>query len=851
MKQSKFLKPHSQLTLKAAIEPLEFRAYFSSVSFSAPVNTDTTGLGVTPVAADIADLNGDGKADLIVANSSDSISVLLSNGDGTFANPATIAINGQPTSITTGYFDTTGNLDIAVGTTGSPGSVSIIVGNGNGTFLPSNDIAALDNNQSIVLGDFNNDGKTDILSISSSAAPSGNAMLLLGNGTAGAFSQAPFSLPYGSVSAVAVGDFDGDGNLDFAVADSLNSSVSVFLGSGNGTFLSPVTYATGAGPSSIIVSDINGKTLSNGKPELDIITANAQAGTVSYLANDGDGTFAAPVNSTVVNATGTGPASISVADFNSDGRPDLLAVMGSGSNNAVALVGNGDGTFTASGDLNSGVGTATSGASGDISGDGYADAVLTTATGISSFVNTYTVGATASTTGLVVASSTVTAGQSNQFTATVSPSSVTGSVNFLANNVSIGTANLVNGTATLSTSVNTPGNVAITAVYSGDPTFSASVSNTAQVTVNAVMVAPKTLLPSVLSDNLAAALVTRTTYHGSARIKITNSSSATIKGLAVLNVFASGDITLDDDSVNIGSAKLKVSIKPGASITVGVPLKITAGLLSQGNYKLVAQTVDPTKNLTTADSATSFVLADPFVQLTQVFSKLVLPSIAVKGDKTTAVALIKITNSGNVTSKGETPVSIYASQDGTVGNGSLLNTVRPKLSIPVGKSVTVAVPLKNYAVSNSGEYSIVAQVTDPTGGISTTVSNSTIDLESPTIDLAGGIDALPAKAKIGSSMLVTIDVTNNGNVVAKGPLQIAFSSSTAADGSTPFAPLHRKSKNQSETRQQNAPAAECESSNRRDGCANYLVATLDPTNTFADPNLIDNTSVSAVTVKFG
>ena len=187
----------------------------------------------------------------------------------------------------------------------------MILGNGDGTFHAAVNVPALISNQSIAVGDFTNDGNADVLSVSASPTPSNNAMLLLGNGAGGLTAQAPFSLPFGSVSAVAVGDFNGDGNLDFATLNEVNNSVSVFLGNGNGTFGQPETYPTGPTPVSMVVGDFNGQTLGNGMPALDIVTADSTGAEVSFLNNNGTGGFAAPVNGAVpASPTGGGPLQV-------------------------------------------------------------------------------------------------------------------------------------------------------------------------------------------------------------------------------------------------------------------------------------------------------------------------------------------------------------------------------------------------------------------------------------------------------------------------------------------------------------------------------------------------------------
>ena len=165
----------------------------------------------------------------------------------------------------------------------------------------------------------------------------------------------------GAGTWVAVGDFNGDGNADFVVA---NSGISVFLGNGDGTFQTPVNSASGASPIALATSDFNQDGL------LDVAAVYATGG-VAILLGNGDGTFQTPLN----YASGSDPSGVAVADFNGDGAPDLAVANAGG---VAILLGNGDGTFQAAVNYTAGSGPAAVVAA-DFIGNGKADLAVVNA----------------------------------------------------------------------------------------------------------------------------------------------------------------------------------------------------------------------------------------------------------------------------------------------------------------------------------------------------------------------------------------------------------------------------------------------------------------------------------------
>jgi len=134
--------------------------------------------------------------------------------------------------------------------------------------------------------------------------------------------------------AIAVGDFDGDGVRDFAMAGIRGDAVTVSLGSADGKSAISRSFATGSVPVSLAIADLNGDGLS------DLVVVNIDSNNVSVLLGNGDGSF----QEQRIFDVGEAPASVAVGDFNGDGVPDL-AISNIYSNKVFVLLGNGDGSF--------------------------------------------------------------------------------------------------------------------------------------------------------------------------------------------------------------------------------------------------------------------------------------------------------------------------------------------------------------------------------------------------------------------------------------------------------------------------------------------------------------------------
>jgi phospholipase C len=319
-------------------------------TFGSAITTTNLG-GQGPLSLAVGDFDGDGKLDLAVANNIDTasshsnIAILLGNGDGTFSLKSNLAMeSAEPVWVSTADFNQDGKLDLAA-VSAAQSTVSMFLGNGDGTFgaksvLPSAGIVACPTGVtcfpapvSLVIGDFNNDGKLDLIEANTNPgaqSPQGSLGVLLGNGD-GTFSALAGVIPVTGVTpaGITAGDFNGDGNLDVAVANTSDGTVSVFLGNGLGNFAQGVTYPGAGGtdkPVGLVAADVN----ADGK--LDLVTANFGSNTAWLLPGLGNGTFGAQV----AFSTGTAPVSVAVGDFNQDGLLDL-AVADSSANTVSIL----------------------------------------------------------------------------------------------------------------------------------------------------------------------------------------------------------------------------------------------------------------------------------------------------------------------------------------------------------------------------------------------------------------------------------------------------------------------------------------------------------------------------------
>ncbi len=329
----------------------------------------------------IGQLDGVGPPDVAVAMyfgtmPTDYVATLLMNGDGTLGSVHATETAPGPNSIAIGSLNGSPPPDLAVScVSGSPPNMSILPGNGDGTFGARSDLSIGGDCWSVAMGDLDGDGDSDL-----AGTVGAGVGILLGHGD-GTFAAAVY-YPSGVVTAasdgIAIGQLDGSGPPDLAVANLNDNTVSGLPGIGSGAFGPYTSYAVGLDPYWVAIGDFNGDGNS------DIATADYGSNAVSVLIADGLGSF----SRAVPYATGGSPNWIAVGDMDGDGNQDLVTANVGGDGSVTVLPGHGDGTFGLKVDFGTGrvdLGTGQflggySVAIGDLNSDGRSDLAVTAST---------------------------------------------------------------------------------------------------------------------------------------------------------------------------------------------------------------------------------------------------------------------------------------------------------------------------------------------------------------------------------------------------------------------------------------------------------------------------------------
>ncbi len=314
-----------------------------------------------------ADFNKDGNLDLAVVNGgANAVQIFRGDGTGLFTLNATLATGSGPLAVAIADFNADTRLDLAVANFAAD-SVSVFLGTTTGGFGSPSALSPGSGPRGLAVGDLNKDGKLDLVVTLGKISQEGQVALMLGTGTGGfTLSNTLFVGPGPNIAALA--DFNRDGNLDVVTANYPANTVSILQSTGTATFLIPgrISVPFGSFPDGIAVGDFN----RDGKP--DVITANEQTNNVSIVTGDG-ACGSLSINST--NNTGITPISMVAGNFNGDLCPDLVTAN------------NGDGTYTLMQGNCAGNFTVTNGnvvgcldpiavSTGDINGDGHLDMAI-------------------------------------------------------------------------------------------------------------------------------------------------------------------------------------------------------------------------------------------------------------------------------------------------------------------------------------------------------------------------------------------------------------------------------------------------------------------------------------------
>jgi hypothetical protein len=292
-----------------------------------------------PFPAVAADLDGDSDKDLVVASIiTDDVTVLRNVGSGNFTQPASSpeAAGNSPASVAAADLDGDTDRDLAVANTLSD-DVTILRNTGTGDLAEpgSSPEAAGDGPTSVASADLDGDSDQDLAVVNNG---SGNVTILRNDGSGNVAEPASSPEAAGnSPTSVAVGDLDGDGDPDLAVANSSSDNVTILRNTGAGDFVQPASSpeAGDDGPVSIVAADLDGD------GDRDLAAANFFGG-VTILRNNGAANFAKPASSP--EPTGANPRALTAADLDDDGDNDLAVTNQLGANVTI-LRNTGSGNF--------------------------------------------------------------------------------------------------------------------------------------------------------------------------------------------------------------------------------------------------------------------------------------------------------------------------------------------------------------------------------------------------------------------------------------------------------------------------------------------------------------------------
>jgi hypothetical protein len=286
------------------------------------VSNASYSVGSFPYQVIAADVNNDGRPDLITANNSGkSLTVLTNDGKGGFVLAATLAMGSpsSPYSVAAADFNGDCRLDLVCANSQSA-AFTVWTNSGGGIFVSNVSFVTgtpqMNVPQCVTAADVNGDGKPDIIGVCNN---SGTYLSIWTNNGAGGFAAAPVPYVPGWLGNqwVTTADVNGDGKVDLILLTGEISStgVTVLTNNGSGGYALSGYYTVGTSPYAVVAADVNGDGW------VDLITCNQGNNTLTVLTNNGSGIFAFTATLNV----GSGPESLTAADVNGDGRVDLIS----------------------------------------------------------------------------------------------------------------------------------------------------------------------------------------------------------------------------------------------------------------------------------------------------------------------------------------------------------------------------------------------------------------------------------------------------------------------------------------------------------------------------------------------
>jgi hypothetical protein len=462
-------------------------------NFHTVINNSAT--GEDSVAIVSADFNGDGIPDLAVADGlTDTVRIQLGNGDGTFSpSPTSPATGNGPNFMIAADFNDDGIPDLAV-VNGTDNDITILLGKGDGTFTPTaNSQQTGSAPYFVATADFNGDGIPDLAVLNNNSGTD-TLTIYLGTGTGG-FTLVTTGPGTGTAAAaIAVGDFNGDGVPDIAIANSVvggmafpystaTVTVSVLQGNGDGTFQQETGVSfqsvTGAPADALLTADFN----NDGNADLAVDLTSGDSirapNYVTVLLGNGSSTF---TTTAISSETGLAPAPLVTGDFNGDGVSDLANVAHSGEDGPgfvnILLSANQTATATAN-EITLPPSTGTGLVVASYPGDSNFSASMSTSATLTAPAGTATVGVTSS------AANPVPDGALVTITASVTGAGLTptGMVTFYDSSGQLAASQLQNGVATYTSTAFSVGSHSIVVQYAGDANYTPSTSPVLTLTV--------------------------------------------------------------------------------------------------------------------------------------------------------------------------------------------------------------------------------------------------------------------------------------------------------------------------------------------------------------------------------